>query len=98
MWRRFANKFWGYDFFVSYNWASGGTYAVSLAERLRERGYDCFLDQSEFAAGDDWRREAQKALRNTQRLVVVATRDAIVESEAVREASARDPCGPARPG
>jgi hypothetical protein len=84
LWRRFAYKFWGYDFFVSYNWTSGGPYAVSLAERLRDRGYDCFLDQSEFAAGDDWRKEAQKALRNTQRLVVVATRDAIVKSEAVR--------------
>ena len=84
LWRRFANKFWGYDFFVSYNWASGGPYAVSLAERLRDRGYDCFLDQSEFAAGDDWKREAQKALRNTRRLVVVATREAIAESEAVR--------------
>lgn len=83
-WRRLANIFWGYDFFVSYNWSSGGQYAVSLAERLRERGYDCFLDQSEFAAGDDWKREAQKALRNTRRLVIVATREAIVKSEAVR--------------
>ena len=84
LWRRLANRFWGYDFFVSYNWASGGPYAVSLAERLRDRGYDCFLDQSEFAAGDDWKSEAQKALQNTRRLVVVATRKAIAESEAVR--------------
>lgn len=83
-WRRLANIFWGYDFFVSYNWSSGGQYAVSLAEQLRERGYDCFLDQSEFAAGDDWKREAQKALRHTRRLVIVATREAIVKSEAVR--------------
>ena len=83
-WRRLTNMIWGYDFFVSYNWASGGQYAVGLAERLRERGYDCFLDQSEFAAGDDWKSEAQKALSNTRRLVIIATREAMVKSEAVR--------------
>ena len=84
LWRRLANRIWGYDFFVSYNWATGGSYAVSLAERLRDRGYDCFLDQSEFAAGDDWRNEAAHALSNTGRLVVVATHKAIADSEAVR--------------
>ena len=82
-WRRLTNMIWGYDFFVSYNWASGGQYAVGLAEKLRERGYDCFLDQSEFAAGDDWKSEARKALRNTRRLVIIATRQAVVDSEAV---------------
>jgi hypothetical protein len=28
---------WGYDFFISYHWASGGTYAVSLAQQLRAK-------------------------------------------------------------
>ncbi len=84
LWRRLANRIWGYDFFVSYNWATGGPYAVSLAERLRDRGYDCFLDQSEFAAGDDWRNEAAHALSNTGRLVVIATHKAIADSEAVQ--------------
>jgi len=82
--RRFVRFLWGYDFFVSYQWASGGTYAVSLAERLRDRGYDCFLDRAEFAAGDDWRTEAQQALRHTNRLVIIATRDAIAHSQPVR--------------
>jgi TIR domain len=84
LWRTLANRIWGYDFFLSYNWASGGSYAVSLAERLRDRGFDCFLDQSEFAAGDDWRNEAAHALGNTGRLVVIATHKAIADSEAVR--------------
>ena len=28
---RLRNWLWGYDFFISYHWASGGTYAVNLA-------------------------------------------------------------------
>lgn len=84
-WRRLANRFWGYDFFVSYHWDSGGTYAVKLAEDLRERRFDCFLDRSEFGGGDDWRREARQALANTQRLIVVGTREALTDSPAVRD-------------
>ena len=82
--RRIARWYWGYDFFVSYNWASGGLYAVSLAERLRDLGYECFLDRAEFAAGDDWKQEGHNALRNTQRLVIIATREAIQNSRAVQ--------------
>jgi hypothetical protein len=41
------NWLWGYDFFISYHWESGGTYAVNLAAKLRDRGYDVFLDRSE---------------------------------------------------
>ena len=81
--RRMRNWLWGYDFFVSYHWASGGTYAVILAAKLRERGYDVFLDRAEYAMGDDWKRIGEVALRNTQRLVLVATREAIFESKPV---------------
>jgi hypothetical protein len=84
LFRRFANRIWGFDFFVSYQWASGGPYALNLAEALRALHYECFLDRSEFAVGDDWRREAEKALRNSHRLVVIATREAIAHSRAVQ--------------
>ena len=84
LWRRLANRVWGYDFFISYNWASGGTYAATLAKKLREEGFDCFLDQSEFAAGDNWRNEARQALRTTKRLIVIATPQAMKQSEAVQ--------------
>lgn len=82
-WHRLSNEIWGYDFFISYQWSSGGRYAVSLAERLRDLKYDCFLDRAEFAAGDDWRAEATKALRHTRRLIVIATRDAMKHSKPV---------------
>ena len=57
---------------------------MRLAERLRDRGFDCFLDPSEFAAGDDWKNEAAHALSHTGRLVVIATHAAIAGSEAVQ--------------
>jgi len=83
LWRRISCRLWGYDFFVSYHWASGGIYAAELVRILNERGYDCFLDRSEFAGGDDWLIEAQRALRQTQRLILIATREAITESPPV---------------
>jgi hypothetical protein len=81
---RIAARLWGYDFFISYQWSTGGKYAMALAARLRERGLDCFLDRAEFAAGDDWKIEARRALDRTQRLVVVANPEAMRESAAVR--------------
>lgn len=74
---------WGYDFFISYHWASGGIYAVKLAERLRAKNYDVFLDRSDYATGDDWKAIGETALRNTQRLVLVATPEALAISRPV---------------
>ena len=78
--QRIRNWLWGYDFFISYHWGSGGTYAVNLAARLRDRGYEVFLDRSEYAMGDDWKKVGEAALKNTQRLVLVATTEAVFES------------------
>ena len=74
---------WGYDFFISYHWDSGGRYAVNLAQRLSEAKYDVFLDRAEYAMGDDWKEIGEVALINTQRLVLVGTRAAITESKPV---------------
>lgn len=83
LWRRVANAFWGYDCFISYHWESGGRYAVALAQQLHQHRFDCFLDRTEYAMGDDWKRQGQRALRNTQRLILIATRDAVMNSEPV---------------
>jgi len=77
---KIKNRLWGYDFFISYHWASGGAYAVQLAQQLRERGFEVFLDRSEYAMGDDWQAVGEVALRNTRRLVLVATREAVFDS------------------
>jgi hypothetical protein len=81
--QRLKDRLWGYDFFISYHWASGGTYAVNLAARLREKGYEVFLDRAEYAMGDNWKRVGEVALRNTQRLILIATREAVFESKPV---------------
>src|SRR3954453_21079773 len=80
IWRKLANQFWGYDFFISYHWASGGAYSVALAQRLRDRNFEVFLDRAEFAMGDDWKGVGERAIRNTQRLVLIATREAVTVS------------------
>jgi hypothetical protein len=85
---RVKNWLWGYDFFVSYHWDSGGVYAVNLAQRLRELNYDVFLDRGEYAMGEDWKNVGQTALQNTQKLILVATRQAVTDSQPVaREVS-----------
>jgi WD40 repeat protein len=83
IWRRLANWFWGYDYFISYHWPSGGVYAVALAQRLQDRNFEVFLDRAEFTRGDDWKEVGERAIRNTQRFVLVATREAVSESAAV---------------
>src|SRR5688572_4350236 len=50
---------------------------------LGGKGFDCFLDRHDFAAGDNWSAEAQRAVRRTQRLVVIATPGALADSAAV---------------
>ena len=49
---------WGYNFFISYHWASGGRYAVALAQQLRNKKYDCFLDRTSMPWGTTGRRRA----------------------------------------
>ena len=83
-WQWLRDWLWGYDFFVSYHWASGGVYAVNLAQMLRSKGFDVFLDRADYASGDDWKQMGQIALRNTQRLVLVATREALTISKPVQ--------------
>ena len=52
-------------------------------QRLRDKGYDVFLDRYEYAMSDDWIKEGRRALRNTNRLIVIATRKAISQSKPV---------------
>jgi len=73
---RIKDHLWGYDFFISYHWASGGQYAVNLAQRLRDRHYDVFLDRAEYASGDNWQAFGRIALANTKRLVLVGVEGA----------------------
>jgi WD40 repeat protein len=63
----------GYDFFISYSRADGSTYAVDLARKLKERGYECFLDADDFVTGNNWRVTGARALRKSSRLILVGS-------------------------
>ena len=86
VWRRLADYLFGYDFFISYRWADGKTYAVRLASALQQRGYDCFLDSQSYTAGDDWKTAGAAAIRKTSQLVVVGSPKAIDSDPVLREA------------
>src|SRR5271166_978712 len=72
----------GYDFFISYAWKDARSYAVALTEKLRTQGFECFLDSTEFAKGDDWRRTGKRALRKTSKLLLLGS-PAALDSEPV---------------
>jgi len=70
---RLVDVIFGYDFFVSYTWADGSKYAHSLYEKLKAQGFTVFLDEEEYARGDNWTLLGRRALRKTRQLVLVAT-------------------------
>lgn len=73
---RALHYFFGYDFFISYRWSDGRTYAARLHEELVSRGLVVFLDSSDYAKGDHWREDGRRALHRSSRLLLVCTPDA----------------------
>src|SRR6266481_2075675 len=70
---RLVDVIFGYDFFVSYTWADGSKYAHSLYEKLKTQGFTVFLDEKEYARGDNWTLLGRRALKKTRQLILVAT-------------------------
>jgi hypothetical protein len=70
---RLVDVIFGYDFFVSYTWADGSKYAHSLYEKLKAQGFTVFLDEEDYARGDNWTLLGRRALRKTRQLILVAT-------------------------
>ena len=58
-------------------------YAVRLRDELAQRGFVVFLDSSDYAKGDNWRAEGQRALSRSSRLLLFASPD-VFKSEPVR--------------
>lgn len=71
--RRLADRVFGFDFFVSYSWGDGWEYAEALARELEALNFDVFLDRDDFAAGDDWKSVGAWSLRRTSKLILVGT-------------------------
>lgn len=82
---RLSDFVFGYDFFISYCWADGRDYAVALAKQLQEQGFECFLDSSDYAKGDNWRDQGRRALKKTSRLILVGTPKALLSEPVQHE-------------
>lgn len=77
--QRINDWLFGYDFFISYRWSDGRQYSLRLAEALQKKGYECFLDTSEFLPGDNWIVDGARAIQKTRRLIFICTPDALVD-------------------
>lgn len=84
-WQRIVDKFFGYDFFISYAHADGKFYAEGLGLKLKDYGFECFLDTQEYAKGDDWKTIGAWALKRTSQLIVVGTQRALESAPVLRE-------------
>lgn len=73
LFRQAVDWVFGYDFFISYCWADGREYALALERKLEAQGFNCFLDSSDYAKGDDWRQQGRRALKKTSRLILIGS-------------------------
>src|SRR5262249_3475570 len=73
----------GYDFFISYNHGDGMRLPRRLKEQLEQAGFRVFLDQTEYVAGDDLRRETRRQVVKSRKIVVIG-RPGALKSEWVR--------------
>jgi TIR domain len=70
-------------FFISYSHADGEHYPRQLKGRLEEAGFKVFLDQADYTAGMDLRRETNRQVRKSRTIVIVG-RPSALASEWVR--------------
>ncbi len=80
---RLVDRVFGYDFFLSYSRADGMHLPQRLKERLEQAGFRVFLDQTEYVAGADLRRETRRQVLKSRKIVVIG-RPGAFRSEWVR--------------
>src|SRR5262245_10278221 len=69
--QRVVDFVFGYDFFISYSHQDGLNYPTQLKTRLESAGFKIFLDQTDYVAGVDLRRETRRQVIKSKKLVVV---------------------------
>lgn len=79
--QRINDSLFGYDFFISYRWSDGREYALTLVEKLRQRGYDCFLDTDEYLPWGNWITDGARAIQKTGYLLLICTPDAVMDPQ-----------------
>jgi tetratricopeptide (TPR) repeat protein len=83
--QQFADFFFGYDFFLSYSHGDGKNYPTVLKARLDQAGFKVFLDQTDYVAGLDLRRETRRQVRKSRSFVLVGRAGALVSGWVRRE-------------
>ena len=73
---RIRGFLFGFDLFISYPRADATRYARRLANHLTEQGYICYLDQYDTIAAREVPDKVKRALRRSNRLVLVGTEGA----------------------
>jgi hypothetical protein len=58
--------------FISYCHCDGD-FAENLASRLKENGFEIWMDEIGLAGGDEWREEIDKSIRGSEALVLIVT-------------------------
>jgi len=83
--RRIIDYAFGFDIFISYAWADGRAYAEILKMKLEQQGFTCFLDSENYFKGEDWKIAGRIALKRTQTLIVVGSKEAIESTPVLQE-------------
>ena len=65
--------------FISYH-HNDGDFAENLNTKLRESGFDTWMDEAGLACGDDWRTEIDHAIGEAGALILVMTPDSLASS------------------
>ena len=77
------------------SWKDARQYATALTNVLQLRGFKCFFDSAQYAAGDNWRNAGKRALEKSRRMIVIAS-PASAQSKAL-ELETKDFCKTGRP-
>jgi len=82
---RLVDRVFGYDFFLSYSRSDGMHLPQRLKERLEQAGFRVFLDQTEYVAGADLRRETRRQVLKSRKIVVIGRPGAFLSEWVRRE-------------
>src|SRR5438132_10941316 len=59
--------------FISYKHDDGGDFADLLIYKIKEAGFETWVDSDRLHAGEDWRVEIDRAIKNACALIVIMT-------------------------
>jgi hypothetical protein len=71
--------------FFSYSRADGSAFALRLAQDLKQKGFDVWIDQEDIKAGAEWDREIAKALEACNCVLFLETEKSVASNHVLDE-------------